>query len=42
MKRLINIKNKEQKCFMWCHTRLVNPHGRNAERLNKEDKKNRC
>ena len=24
---------------MWCHTRLVNPHGRNAERLKKEIKK---
>ena len=24
-KRLINIKNKDQKCFLWCHVRHINP-----------------
>ena len=22
---LINIKIKDQKCFLWCHARLINP-----------------
>ena len=39
MKGLINLKNKDHKCFMWCHVRLVNPQNRNAERINKQDKK---
>ena len=24
---------------MWCHVRLINPQNRNAERINKQDKK---
>ena len=24
-KELINIKNKDQKCFLWYHVRLINP-----------------
>ena len=24
---------------MWCHIRIINPQDRNAERINKEDKK---
>ena len=24
MKGLINLKNKNHKCFMWCHVRLIN------------------
>ena len=24
---------------MWCHIRLINPQDRNADRINKEDKK---
>ena len=24
-KGLINIKNKDQKCFLWCHVRDINP-----------------
>ena len=40
MKALINIKNKDLKCFMWFHIRLINPKNKNAERINKEDKKN--
>ena len=39
MKYLINLKNKDHKCFMWCHVRLINPQNRNAERINKQDKK---
>ena len=39
MKDLINLKNKDHKCFMQCHVRLMNPQTRNAERINKQDKK---
>ena len=39
MKGLINLKNKDHKCFMWCHVRLIDPQNRNAERINKKDKK---
>ena len=39
MKGLINLKNKDHKCFMLCHVRLINPQSRNAERINKQDKK---
>ena len=35
MKGLINLKNKDHKCFMWCHVRLINPQNKNAERINK-------
>ena len=40
MKGLINLKNKDHKYFMWCHIWLINPQNRNAERINKQDKKN--
>ena len=40
MKGLIKIKNKDLKCFMWCHIRLINPQNKNAERINKKDKDN--
>ena len=39
MKGLVNIENKDLKCFMWCHIRLINPQNKNAERTNKQDKK---
>ena len=39
MKGLTNLKNKDHKCFMWCHVRLINPQNKNAERINKQDKK---
>ena len=39
MKSLINIKNKDLKCFMWCHIRLISPQNKNAERINKKIKK---
>ena len=38
-KGLINIKNKDQKCFLWCHVRLVNPFKEHPEIITKEDKK---
>ena len=39
MKGLINLKNKDHKCFMWCHVRLINPQNRKVERINKQNKK---
>ena len=38
-KGLINIKNKDQKCFLWCHVRHINPLKEHSERITKEDKK---
>ena len=37
-KELINIKNKDQKCFLWCHVRHINPLKEHPERTTKEDK----
>ena len=39
IKGLINLENKDHKCFMRCHVRLINPQNRNAERINKQNKK---
>ena len=39
MKGLINLKNKDCKCFKWCHVRLINLQNRNTERINKRYKK---
>ena len=38
-KGLINIKNNDQKCFLWCHARHVNLVKIHQERLTREDKK---
>ena len=38
-KGLINIKNKDLKCFMWCHVGILNPTDGHPERINKQDKK---
>ena len=38
-KGLINIKNKDQKCFSWCHVRHINPSKENLERIRKTDRK---
>ena len=38
-KGLINIKNKYDKCFRWCHIRHLNPQEKNPQRIKKEDKK---
>ena len=38
-KGLINIKNKDQKCFLWCHVSHINPSKEHPERIRKIDKK---
>ena len=38
-KELINIKNKDQKCFLWYHVRHINPSKEHPERIKKTDKK---
>ena len=37
-KGLINIKNNDNKCFLWCHIRYLNPLNKNPQRITKEDK----
>ena len=32
-KGLINIKNNDQKCFLWCHVRHINPLKEHPERI---------
>ena len=34
-KGLSNIKNKDQKCFLWCHVRHINPSKEYPERIKK-------
>ena len=36
---LINIKNEDQKCFLWCHVRHINPLKLHPERITKKYKK---
>ena len=36
---LINIKNKDQKCFSWCHVRHINPSKEHPEKIGNVDKK---
>ena len=36
---LINTKNEDQKCFLWCHVRHINPVKIHPERITREDKK---
>ena len=38
-KELINMKNKDEECFRWCHIRHLNPQIKYPERIKKEDKK---
>ena len=38
-KRLINVKNKDQKNFLWCHVRHINPSKENPQRIKTTDKK---
>ena len=38
-KDLINIENKDDECFKWCHIRFINPTNSHPERINKQDKK---
>ena len=35
-KAIINMKNKDNKCFVWCVQRALNPKNDNAERVDKE------
>ena len=36
-KGLINIKNKDQKCFLWCHVRHINPTIEHPGEIKKSD-----
>ena len=38
-KGLINIKNEDQKCFLWYHVRHITPVKIHPERITREDKK---
>ena len=38
-KRLINNKNNDQKCFLWCHVRHINPTQEHPGRINKIDRR---
>ena len=38
-KGLINIKNKDQKCFLWCHVRHINPVKLRPQRIIQNDRK---
>ena len=37
-KGLININNKDDKCFLWCHVRHLNPQETNPQRIKRTDK----
>ena len=38
-KRLINIKINDQKLFLWCHVRHINPVKTHPQRITQKDKK---
>ena len=38
MKGLINVKNNDNKCFLWCHVRHLNCKGVKLSRITKKDK----
>ena len=38
-KGLINIKNNDQKCFLWCHVRHINPVKEHSGRIKKTDRR---
>ena len=38
-KGLINLKNKDNECFRWCHIRHLNPQEKDSQRIKKDDKK---
>ena len=33
------MKNKDPKCFLWCHVRHINPSKKHPERILKNNKK---
>ena len=37
-KGLINMKNKDNECFRWCHIRHLNPQDKDPQRIKKTDK----
>ena len=37
-KGLVNMKNKDNECFRWCHIRHLNPQKKNLQRVMKGDK----
>ena len=37
-KGLINIQNKDNKCFLYCHIRYLNPQNKYPQRVKKSDK----
>ena len=39
MEGLINIKNDNSKCFLWCSIRHLNPSSKDPQRITKVDKK---
>ena len=39
-KGLINIKKNDQKCFLWCHARYINPVKIHPKRITQANKKN--
>ena len=38
-KGLINLRNNDNKCFLWCHVRHLNPVDNHSTRIKREDKK---
>jgi hypothetical protein len=39
MRGLINLQNKDNECFRWCHIRHLNPQDKDPQRSKKEDRK---
>ena len=37
-KGLINLKNKDNECFRWCHIRHLNPQDKDPQRIKKSDR----
>ena len=37
-KGLINLKNEDNKCFLWCHIRHLNPAKKDPQRITKKDR----
>ena len=37
-KGLVNIHNKDNKCFLWCHVKHLNPIDDHSTRIKKKDK----
>ena len=37
-KGLINMKNKDNECFRWCHIRHLNPQDKDPQRIKNTDK----